>query len=48
LFSPDAAFAEHEQILAAAKSDLARVLTTEQIERFVELLHLPQSFARRE
>ena len=35
----DAAMAEHEQIVTAAKSDLASVLTQKQIEQFVEMLH---------
>jgi len=43
---PDAAMAEHEQILAAAESDLASVLTQEQIEQFVDML-FPQHAATR-
>ena len=37
---PDAAFAEHEKIVADARSDLAKVLTPEQIEKFLDELHL--------
>jgi Spy/CpxP family protein refolding chaperone len=37
---PEAASAEHERIMADAKSDLAKVLTAEQIQKFVDSLHL--------
>lgn len=36
---PEAGMAEHEQIVTAAKADLASVLTQKQIEQFVDLLH---------
>jgi len=42
---PDAAMAEHEQIVAAAKSDLASVLTKAQIEQFVDMPHPQQASA---
>lgn len=42
---PEDAMAEHEQILSAAKADLAKVLTPAQIDQFVEQLQIPGTHA---